>query len=122
VRTAFLELQSPRLLEALEAAVSEGARRIHVVPVFWAAAGHVDNELPPIIAEFTARHPQIVVRTLPVLSQLPGMTDFIARAIADSLTPNPSPAERERGALDGAFSRTAGEGQDEGRGTGEKNS
>jgi sirohydrochlorin cobaltochelatase len=90
VRTAFLELQSPRLLEALEAAASEGTRRIHVVPVFWAAAGHVDNELPPIIAEFTARHPQIVVRTLPVLSRLPGMMDFIARAIADTLAPDPS--------------------------------
>jgi sirohydrochlorin cobaltochelatase len=86
VRTAFLELQAPRLLEALQAAASEGARRIHVVPVFWAAAGHVDNELPPIIDEFHVRHPQVVVHTLPVLSELPGMLDFIAGAVARSLT------------------------------------
>jgi sirohydrochlorin cobaltochelatase len=92
VRSAFLELQTPTLPEALEAAASEGARRIHVLPVFWAAAGHVDNALPPMLAEFNGHHPQIVVRTLPVLSELPGMLDFIARTVAETLTPAPFPA------------------------------
>ncbi len=92
VRTAFLELQSPTLPEALEAAASEGARRIHVAPVFWAGAGHIENDLPPILAEFGARYPQVTVNVLPVLSELPGMREFIARTIADALTPGPSPA------------------------------
>jgi sirohydrochlorin cobaltochelatase len=86
VRTAFLELQSPTLLEALEAAVAEGARRIHVVPVFWAGAGHIENDLPPILAEFGARHPQVAVRALPVLSELPGLLDFVARTVAKTVT------------------------------------
>jgi sirohydrochlorin cobaltochelatase len=85
VRTAFLELQTPTLLEALEAAASEGALRIHVVPVFWAGAGHVENDLPPMLSAFSARHPQVVVRALPVLSELPGMLDFIARTVAQSV-------------------------------------
>jgi sirohydrochlorin cobaltochelatase len=85
VRTAFLELQTPTLLEALEAVASEGTRRIHVVPVFWAAAGHVENELPSILASFSARHPEVAIRVLPVLSELPGMLDFIARTIAESV-------------------------------------
>ena len=92
VRTAFLELQSPRLQEALEAAASEGAHTIHVVPVFWAAAGHVDHELPPIVAEFNRLHPQVSVQTLPVLSELPGMLEFIASAVAGTLTPGLYPA------------------------------
>jgi sirohydrochlorin cobaltochelatase len=91
VRTAFLELQTPTLLEALEAAASEGALRIHIVPVFWAGAGHIENDLPPILAAFSARRPQVVVRTLPVLSELPGMLDFIARSVADTLSPTPVP-------------------------------
>ena len=85
VRTAFLELQTPTLLEALEAAAAEGARRVHVVPVFWAAAGHIENELPPILAKFSARHPQVAVRVLPVLSELPGMLEFVARTVAQSI-------------------------------------
>jgi sirohydrochlorin cobaltochelatase len=91
VSTAFLELQSPTLPEALEAAVSSGARRIHVMPVFWAAAGHVENELPPMLAQFGARYPKVSVSVLPVLSELPGMLDFIARSIARTLTPAPVP-------------------------------
>jgi len=89
VRVAFLELQGPTLMDALEAAASEGALRIHVVPVFWAGAGHVENDLPPILASFRARFPQVAVRSLPVLSELPGMIDFIASTIADTLTPAP---------------------------------
>jgi sirohydrochlorin cobaltochelatase len=127
VRTAFLELQWPKLPEALEAAVSEGAERIHVVPVFWAGAGHIENDLPPLLAAFAARHPEVSVRTLPVLSELPGMLDFIASAVAQALTPAPAPQPSPptplprsgRGEPDGSFSRSAGEGQDEGSVTGE---
>ena len=85
VHTAFLELQTPALLEALETAVAGGARRIHIVPVFWAGAGHIENDLPPLVAEFGARHPQVAVRVLPVLSELPGMLDFIARTVTQSV-------------------------------------
>jgi sirohydrochlorin cobaltochelatase len=79
---AYLEIQSPRLPQALEAAAAAGARHVDIVPVFWAGAGHVDNELPPMVSEFSARHPDIPVRTLPVLSELPGMLEFIASVIA----------------------------------------
>jgi len=89
VRTAFLELQPPSLPEALEASVADGAERIHVVPVFWAGAGHIENDLPPILTAFAARHPRVAVCVLPVLSELPGMLDFIARAIAATLAPAP---------------------------------
>ncbi len=82
VRIAFLERQAPTLPDALEAAAAEGARRIDIVPVFWAGAGHVDQDLPPMLAAFAARHPRVSVRTLPVLSELPGMLEFIARTVA----------------------------------------
>jgi sirohydrochlorin cobaltochelatase len=85
VRTAFLELQSPTLPEALEAAAADGAQRIDIVPVFWAGAGHIDHSLPPIIAAFARRHPNVDVRALPVLSELPGLLDFVANAVAQSV-------------------------------------
>lgn len=90
-RAAYLEIQSPRLAQALDEAAASGARRIDIVPVFWAGAGHVDNELPPMIRDFEARRPGVAVRTLPVLSELPGMLEFIAAAIGacSSLSPLP---------------------------------
>jgi sirohydrochlorin cobaltochelatase len=91
VRAAFLEIQSPTLPQALQSAASDGAREIHIVPVFWAAAGHVDNELPPMVADFTQQNPGISVRTLPVLSELPGMLDFIAGTVAQGARVPPEP-------------------------------
>lgn len=89
IRIAFLELQSPTLPEALEVAAAEGARRIHVLPVFWAGAGHIDNELPALLAEFGTRRPEVAVRVLPVLSELPGLIDFVARTVAESVANDP---------------------------------
>jgi len=85
VRTAYLEVQTPRLPEVLDELAAGGALHVDIVPVFWAGAGHVDNELPPMIHEFNTRSPGVHVRTLPVLSELPGLLDFVAGLVA-SLT------------------------------------
>ena len=82
VRAAFLEIQSPRLPQALESAAADGARHIDIVPIFWAGAGHIDRDLPPMMDAFAQRHPEVAVRALPVLSELPGMMEFIAGVIA----------------------------------------
>jgi sirohydrochlorin cobaltochelatase len=91
VRIAYLEMQMPRLPAVLDEVAAGGAVHVDIVPVFWAGAGHVDNELPPMIREFNARSPGVRVRTLPVLSELPGLLDFVAGTLI-SLTPGPHPA------------------------------
>jgi hypothetical protein len=40
------------------------------------------NDVPPLLASVERRHPGVEVRLLPVLSELPGMLDFIADAVA----------------------------------------
>jgi sirohydrochlorin cobaltochelatase len=83
VRTAFLERMAPSLPEALGALADEGIREVAVLPVFWAAQGHLMRELPQLAAPARARGQQ--VRLLPTLSELPGMIDFVARAAAGLL-------------------------------------
>jgi sirohydrochlorin cobaltochelatase len=82
VACAFLELQPPTLDVALEQARAAGCAHIDVLPVFWAGGGHVLDDLPPLLDAFHARHPQVAVTLLPVLSELPGLMDFIANAVA----------------------------------------
>lgn len=84
VNTAFLEFQSPSLVEALGHAERAGCTRIDVVPVFWASGGHVANDVPPLIEGFRAAHPDVQLRLLPVISELPGLLDFIAAAVVDA--------------------------------------
>ena len=80
VGIAFLEFQPPALAAALESALVAGAKSIDVVPVFWANGGHMANDVPPLLGELRRRHPGLEIRLLPVLSELPGMLDFIADA------------------------------------------
>jgi sirohydrochlorin cobaltochelatase len=82
VATAFLEFQPPTLAETLERAVAAGCRRIAVLPVFWASGGHVASDVPPLLAAFRRAQPQVELTLLPVLSELPGMLEFIADSAA----------------------------------------
>lgn len=87
VLRAFLEFQPPTLPEALAAAVAAGATRIALMPVFWASGGHVASDLPPLLAAFRADHPAVELAVLPVISELPGMLDFIADAVVEHSPP-----------------------------------
>jgi sirohydrochlorin cobaltochelatase len=82
VAVAFLEFQPPTLAEAIDDALADGARAIDVVPVFWASGGHVASDVLPLLDELRARHPGLALRVRPVLSELPGMLEFIADAVA----------------------------------------
>lgn len=81
VVAAFLEFQPPTLPAVLEGAAERGVTQIVIAPVFWASGGHVANDLPPLLEQFSRRHPQIAVRVLPVLSELPGLLAFVADAV-----------------------------------------
>lgn len=84
VRVAYLELQTP----TLEAAIDELAANrdfLAVLPVFWAANGHVVQTLPRALEAAHARHPHCRFHALPVLSELPGMLPFIAEAATSAL-------------------------------------
>ena len=81
VQVAFLELQEPNLADALAALAAAGCRRIDVAPIFWSRGGHTAQDLPQIVREFAAREPGTVIRVLPVLSELPGMEQFLVQAI-----------------------------------------
>ena len=82
VDIAYLEFQPPTLAEVIDQALAAGARTIDVMPVFWASGGHVANDVPPLLEAVRARHPGLQLRMLPVLSELPGMLDFLADSIA----------------------------------------
>jgi sirohydrochlorin cobaltochelatase len=79
VALAFLELMSPSLAEAAEALIAGGCRRLVVVPVFLAQGGHLKRDLPALLAEIAARHPQVEFR----LEQAVGEAEPVVAAIAD---------------------------------------
>jgi sirohydrochlorin cobaltochelatase len=81
IEVAFLDLQAPGLPETLAGIAADGIAHIHVAPVFWSMGGHIATDLPALIDAFRTQHPGTRVEVLPVLAELPGMNDFLARAM-----------------------------------------
>lgn len=81
VGVAFLELIEPSLEEELRRLVAGGIVTIDIAPIFWAAGGHVRKDLPALLAAFATTHPQVRTRVLSVLSDLPGLSGFVAQAL-----------------------------------------
>ena len=88
VRVAFLEWQPPALPEVIDELAGE-VRSLAVCPVFWAANGHVQRDLPSLLETACQAHPHLEVQLLPVLSELPGMLDFLANALKILAAPDP---------------------------------
>lgn len=80
VETAFLELMQPDLASVLDRLASDAHVRVNLLPVFWSAGGHVIRDLPALIEASRLRNPGLNVAVLPVLSELPGVLDAVARA------------------------------------------
>ena len=58
----FLEFARPTIGEVLERLRAEGAREIHALPGMLFAAGHAKNDIPSVLNDFAARHPDVTIR------------------------------------------------------------
>ncbi|WP_077035764.1 sirohydrochlorin chelatase [Pelomonas sp. KK5] len=52
---AFLEFMQPGIEDAANALVQRGCSRIHVVPMFLGAGGHVRRDVPPLVERLRER-------------------------------------------------------------------
>jgi sirohydrochlorin cobaltochelatase len=81
---AFLEFMTPSLPEAIDAIVRQSGgvpQQIDILPFFIAQGGHLREEVPAMLAEIRGQHPQLELRLLPPLGELPSVQDAIAIAI-----------------------------------------
>ncbi|MCG2586597.1 sirohydrochlorin chelatase [Massilia sp. TS11] len=78
VSLAFLELMEPRLPEAVHAAIAAGAEAVSIVPIFLGQGGHVLRDLPPLVADLRAAHPQVPI----ALAEAVGENAAVLEAIA----------------------------------------
>ena len=83
VRVAFLEFLTPSLTDLVSQIVSESSTStsIDILPFFIAQGGHLRQEVPVMLSEIREQHPQLQLRLLPPLGELPSVQDAIANAI-----------------------------------------
>ena len=78
VRLAFLELMNPRLPETVAELVGAGCTEVTVVPVFLGQGGHVLRDLPLIVEQLHADHPQLQVKVAQAVGENPEVLGAIA--------------------------------------------
>lgn len=53
---AYLELMQPDISSAADSLLARGCRRIHIVPMFLGASGHVRRDVPPLVDALREKH------------------------------------------------------------------
>lgn len=81
VGVGFLELAEPLIPASLEKVIEQGATEICVFPYFLSAGRHVVTDVPEEVKIIQDKYPNITIKMLPYLGALPGLKEFIAKAI-----------------------------------------
>ncbi len=86
VSLAFLELMEPRLPDHVAALAAQGVTSITIVPVFLGQGGHLLRDLPQMVAQLHADHPQLSVKVAGAVGEDPevikAMTDYCVAAFS----------------------------------------
>lgn len=84
VELAFLEFMKPGLVEAIDTLARNGVRRVTVVPMFLAQGGHVKKDLPALLDEARALHPDCEVALVAAVGEADSVLAAMAAYAASS--------------------------------------
>ena len=78
VRCAYLEICTPSLQDAAVDLIASGAGRLRVFPLFLGVGKHAREDLPLLIEEIRAAHPDVPIELLPAAGEYDTMTMLMA--------------------------------------------
>jgi sirohydrochlorin cobaltochelatase len=84
VRLAYMEFASPTLLDVAAEAARERVSRLRLLPLFMAAGGHVDRDIPVLLAEVQERHPSLAVEVLPPVGSDPRFRSLLRQLASEA--------------------------------------
>jgi sirohydrochlorin cobaltochelatase len=85
VMCAFLELTTPDLPTCVKEMTSRGLRKIAVVPMFLGIGKHAREDLPELMKELQAEHPNIQFELRPAIGEEPELTLAMAKIALKSI-------------------------------------
>ena len=84
VRHAHMELASPTIAEGVAACVSAGATEIVAVPYMLSPGRHALEDIPRLVREALAAHPEIRARVSPPLGLHRALAEVVLARVAES--------------------------------------
>ena len=84
VALAFLEIMQPSLADCITDLAQGGHGRIVVAPLFLAQGGHLKQDLPRLLKDLGAKHPQADISVLPPIGEVTELLDAISGWLVNS--------------------------------------
>ncbi|WP_198970088.1 sirohydrochlorin chelatase [Xylophilus sp. ASV27] len=78
-RCAYLELCAPDLPEAVAGLAALGLGQVTVVPMFLGTGRHAREDLPLLVQDLRARHPNLTITVQPAIGEDPRMAALMAQ-------------------------------------------
>jgi len=85
VEVAHMELAEPSIAQAFDACVNQGARRVLVHPYFLAPGRHSTSDIPALVRDAAARHPDVAYRVTGPLGLDSRMVEVVHTRVTESL-------------------------------------
>ncbi len=82
VEVGFMECNEPTIADAADTCAAAGADTVVAVPYFLHTGTHVADDLPTLLDEAAARHPQVKFQMGRYLGASPLLTEVLARRAA----------------------------------------
>ncbi len=89
VQCAYLELTTPDLAAAVRLLLDQGATQITVWPMFLGVGRHLREDLPVLLAELRARHPEVAITLQPAIAEHPDVLQVMAQTALNGPAPPP---------------------------------
>ena len=83
VALAFLEFMTPGLVAGGTQLVAQGCTAVDVVPLFLGAGGHVRKDIPLLMAQLAAAHPQVQFTLRRAIGEAAAVIDAMAAVALD---------------------------------------
>jgi sirohydrochlorin cobaltochelatase len=84
VELAFLEFMAPGLVQAGARLAAAGCTTVDVLPLFLGAGGHVRKDIPALMAQLQAEHPEVNWRLHPAVGEAEGVIAAMAAVALDA--------------------------------------
>jgi sirohydrochlorin cobaltochelatase len=78
VRCAYLESCAPSLPDAATDLIAAGALQLRVFPLFLGVGKHAREDLPVLIEQVRAVHPEVAIELLPTAGEYEQLTTLMA--------------------------------------------
>ena len=94
VHLAYLEFMTPTLADAGTSLAAAGCGHVDLVPMFLGTGGHVRRDLPVLVEQMRAQHPEVVFTLHGAIGEVRSVHQAMAEAVAQMLAASPPGATR----------------------------